>query len=137
MWLLSQKAYRNKSKCEIVILFKWDIIYKLFHTMSKIYSKKKETTKWKAHFINIHQIKWVYFQNNATLLKFIALLNYLSYEIKGNKVKLYIYSYNVYALGFCCNIPSVNGNFFLTWGCWALFVLGVGFNYRILFWKMR
>lgn len=36
----------------------------------------------------------------------------ICYKIKGNKLKFYICSYNVYALGFCCSIPSVNGIFF-------------------------
>lgn len=43
-----------------------------------------------------------------------TLFYYLSYNIKGNKVKFYIYSYNVYALGYC-NIPVVNGKLVLTW----------------------
>lgn len=52
------------------------------------------------------------FPKYAILSNCIALLYYLSYNIKGNKVKLYICSYNVYALGFRCNISSVNGKHF-------------------------
>lgn len=86
--------------------------------------------------IHIKQNKCKYFQNNAIPSKYIDLLYYLRYNTKGNKMKLYICSYNVYALGFCCNIPLVNGKLFssemVSTICFRHWI-----NYRISFGKVR
>jgi hypothetical protein len=58
--------------------------------------------KMKVHYMNVHQIKQpLQHSQNAALC-------YSSYSTKETNLKLYIWSNNVYALGFSSNLASVN-----------------------------